>query len=172
VNAAGLYAPQLARSLVGCAGGAAPTPYYARGHYFTLTGKPPFARLVYPIAEAAGLGIHATVDLAGRVRFGPDVEWADEIDYRFDPTRRARFAESIRRYYPGLDEARLQPDYVGVRPKIVGPGSPAADFRIDGPEVHGIPGLVQMYGIESPGLTACLALGEIVRAKLADAQPA
>lgn len=167
VNAAGLYAPQVARSLVGCAGEAAPTAYYARGHYFTLTGKPPFSRLVYPVPEAAGLGIHATIDLAGRVRFGPDVEWTDAIDYRFDAARLEQFAASIRRYYPALDDARLQPDYVGVRPKIVGPGSAAADFRIDGPEVHGIPGLVQMYGIESPGLTACLALGEHVAAMLA-----
>jgi L-2-hydroxyglutarate oxidase LhgO len=166
VNAAGLYAPQLARTLTGCAGEAAPVAYYARGHYFTLAGKPPFRRLVYPIAESAGLGIHATVDLAGRVRFGPDVEWSDEIDYRFDATRRERFAASIRRYYPALDESRLQPDYVGVRPKIVGPGSAAADFRIDDPSVHGITGLVHMYGIESPGLTASLALGEHVVATL------
>jgi L-2-hydroxyglutarate oxidase LhgO len=163
VNAAGLYAPTLARTLTDCAGDAAPTAYYARGHYYTLSGKPPFQRLVYPIAEAAGLGIHATIDLAGRVRFGPDVEWTNEIDYRFDETRRAAFAASIRRYYPGLDDARLQPDYVGVRPKIVGPGGATADFRIDGPAVHGIPGLVHMYGIESPGLTACLALAEVVR---------
>lgn len=169
VNAAGLYAPRVARSLDGCAGETAPTAYYARGHYFTLTGKPPFGRLVYPIAESAGLGIHATVDLAGRVRFGPDVEWTDEIDYRFDESRRERFAASIRRYYPGLDEARLQADYVGVRPKITAPGTAAADFRVDGPAVHRVRGLVQMYGIESPGLTACLALGETVVERLGGA---
>lgn len=160
VNSAGLYAPDLARKLEGCAGEQAPTAYYARGHYFSLTGKSPFSRLVYPIANAAGLGTHVTIDLAGRAKFGPDVQWIEGVDYSFGPSRRDSFAEAIRLYYPALDESRLQPDYTGIRPKITAPGAPAADFRIDGPADHGIPGLMQMYGIESPGLTACLALAE------------
>jgi L-2-hydroxyglutarate oxidase LhgO len=167
VNSAGLSAPALARALAGCAGAAAPTAYYARGHYYSLSGPAPFRTLVYPVAEHAGLGIHVTLDLAGQVRFGPDVEWVDAVDYRFDPARRQRFAAAIRRYYPGLDESRLQPGYVGVRPKIAGPAAPAADFRIDGPEAHGIAGLVHLFGIESPGLTASLAIAEAVRRALA-----
>jgi L-2-hydroxyglutarate oxidase LhgO len=160
VNSAGLYAPDLARKLSGCAGELAPTAYYARGHYFSLSGKSPFSRLVYPIANAAGLGTHVTIDLSGRAKFGPDVQWIDGVDYSFGPSRHESFAEAIRLYYPALDESRLQPDYTGIRPKITPRGAPAADFRIDGPADHGIQGLVHMYGIESPGLTACLALAE------------
>lgn len=158
VNAAGLDAPVLAAQL----DPGAPRAYFARGHYFTYPGRPPFRRLVYPIAEPGGLGVHVTVDLAGQVKFGPDVEWCDAPDYRFDEGRKPDFAAAIRRYFPGLDESRLQPDYVGVRPKISGPGEPAADFRIDGPNRHGIPGLVNLLGIESPGLTASLAIAEHV----------
>ena len=162
INAAGLHAPALARLLPGCGGEQAPEAHFARGHYFTLTGRAPFSHLVYPVAEAGGLGIHVTLDLAGQVRFGPDVEWVEGVDYHFDETRHGRFAEAIRRYYPALDESRLTPGYVGIRPKISGPGRPAADFRIDTPETHGIAGLYHLYGIESPGLTACLAIADRV----------
>jgi L-2-hydroxyglutarate oxidase LhgO len=139
---------------------------FARGHYYTLPGKPPFQRLVYPVAESAGLGTHVSIDLAGRMRFGPDVEWIDDIDYRFGRDRREEFATAIRRYFPAIDASKLRPDYTGIRPKISGPGEPAADFRIDGPGEHGIAGLVNLFGIESPGLTASLAIGEMVRDRL------
>ncbi len=165
VNCAGLSAPAIARTLKDCAEHLAPTAYFARGHYFSLAGAPPFRRLIYPVAEPGGLGVHVTLDLEGQVRFGPDVEWVPKVRYEFDATRRGRFAAAIRRYFPGIVEERLQPAYVGVRPKISGPGEPADDFRIDGPKTHGVAGLVQLYGIESPGLTSSLALGaEAVRA--------
>ncbi|MBS0375247.1 MAG: NAD(P)/FAD-dependent oxidoreductase [Proteobacteria bacterium] len=163
VNAAGLHAAEVARATRPLDRCHVPDAYYARGHYYSLSGSPPFRRLVYPIAESAGLGTHVTLDLAGRVRFGPDVEWIDGIDYRFGADRRAEFAAAIRRYYPGLDASRLAPDYTGIRPKISAPGAPAADFRIDGPARHGLPGLVNLFGIESPGLTSSLAIGEYVR---------
>jgi L-2-hydroxyglutarate oxidase LhgO len=167
VNSAGLHAPELAARTAGLPPGSWPRSFYARGHYYTLTGRSPFRRLVYPVAVGGGLGTHVTVDLAGRVRFGPDVEWIDSIDYSFGSDRRAEFAAAIRRYYPGIDPERLAPDYTGVRPKISGPGEPAADFRIDGPATHGIAGLVNLFGIESPGLTACLAIGEHVAGLIA-----
>jgi L-2-hydroxyglutarate oxidase LhgO len=167
VNCAGLSAPDIAR-LLPTAGYDVPQPRYARGHYFSLSGRAPFSQLVYPVAERAGLGIHVTLDLAGCVRFGPDVEWCDWADYTFDASRRDRFAAAIRRYYPGLDEERLRPGYVGVRPKICGPGDPAADFRLDGPSRHGVRGLMHLLGIESPGLTACLAIGDHVAEVLAN----
>lgn len=160
VNSAGLEAPVLAA----CVDGAAPPARFARGHYFTYAGRPPFSRLVYPVAERGGLGVHVTIDLAGQVKFGPDVEWGAAVDYTFDERRKPAFAEAIRRYFPGLDEHRLQAGYVGVRPKISGPDEPAADFRIDGAEVHGVHGLVNLLGIESPGLTASLAIAERVAA--------
>lgn len=162
VNAAGLHAPAVARSLAACGGEQAPTAYFARGHYFTLTGPSPFSRLIYPLADATGLGIHVTIDLGGGARFGPDAEWVDAPDYSFDESRREKFAAAIRRYFPRLDANRLRPGYVGIRPKIAAPGQPAADFRIDGPDQHGVKGLVHLYGIESPGLTASLAIGESV----------
>ncbi|MGE0623103.1 MAG: NAD(P)/FAD-dependent oxidoreductase [Pseudomonadales bacterium] len=158
INCAGLAAPVLAADL----DGGAPAAHFARGHYFTYAGRPPFSRLVYPVAEPGGLGVHVTLDLAGQVKFGPDVEWNEAVDYTFDERRRPAFAQAIRRYFPDLDEDRLQPGYVGVRPKISGPGEPAADFRIDGAEVHGVCGLVNLLGIESPGLTASLAIAERV----------
>jgi len=158
VNCGGLDAPALARQL----DPGAPPARFARGHYYTYHGRRPFSRLVYPVAEAGGLGVHVTLDLAGQVRFGPDVEWVERPDYAFDDGRRERFATAIERYFPALDRARLAPDYVGVRPKISGPGEPAADFRIDGPDVHGVPGLINLLGIESPGLTASLAIAEVV----------
>ncbi len=163
VNAAGLSAPMVAAWA--CAD--VPRPHYARGRYYTYQGVAPFSRLVYPVAEAGGLGVHVTLDLAGQVRFGPDIEWIDEVDYSFDDSRREAFAAAIRRYFPALDPARLQPGYTGIRPKISGPGESAADFRIDDPAVHGVPGLINLLGIESPGLTASLAIAETVTERLA-----
>jgi L-2-hydroxyglutarate oxidase LhgO len=162
VNAGGLWAPDLARRL----DPSAPRGFYASGHYFTYSGPSPFEHLVYPIAEPGGLGVHVTLDLAGQVKFGPDVTWLDGVDYTFDETRLAGFVESIRRYFPAVDPARLQPGYTGIRPKIAGPGEPNADFRIDGPETHGIGGLVNLLGIESPGLTASLAIADLVAERL------
>jgi len=163
VNCAGLAAPDVARNIEPLRRQDLPRARFAKGHYYSLTGASPFRQLVYPIAEAAGLGVHVTLDLGGRAKFGPDVQWIDSVDYAFDDTRRRRFAEAIRRYWPTLEESRLQPDYTGIRPKISGAGEPAADFRIDGPDAHGIKGLVNLMGIESPGLTAALAIGERVR---------
>jgi L-2-hydroxyglutarate oxidase LhgO len=168
VNAASLDAPALAARIEGLAPRSIPQPHFARGRYYALRGPAPFRRLVYPVADAHSLGIHATLDLAGRVRFGPDVEWIDAVDYTFDSSRTAQFAAAIRRYYPALDVARLEPDYTGIRPKIYARDEPAADFRIDGPAAHGIPGLVNLFGIESPGLTASLAIAEVVASYLDD----
>jgi L-2-hydroxyglutarate oxidase LhgO len=144
-----------------------PRAWYAKAHYFTLRGRAPFQRLVYPVATEAFLGVHVTLDLAGQVRFGPDVTWVDDVDYRFDESRAPLFYAAVRRYYPALADGALQPGYTAVRPKISGPDEPAADFRIDGPAAHGVPGLVHLFGIESPGLTACLAIAEHVAALLA-----
>jgi L-2-hydroxyglutarate oxidase LhgO len=166
VNAAGLEAPAVAARIAGLAPHAIPCARFARGRYYSLRGAPPFRRLVYPVADAHSLGIHATLDLAGRVRFGPDVEWIDGIDYRFDTSRTEQFAAAIRRYYPALESARLEADYTGIRPKIYSPEEPASDFRIDGPAAHGVPGLVNLFGIESPGLTASLAIAENVASSL------
>jgi len=166
INAAGLEAPAVAARIAGLAPSRVPRARFARGRYYALRGPAPFRRLVYPVADAHSLGIHATLDLAGRVRFGPDVEWIDSVDYAFDASRTAQFAAAIRRYYPGLDAARLEPDYTGIRPKIYAPEEPAADFRIDGPAAHGMAGLVNLFGIESPGLTASLAIAELVAASL------
>ncbi|MBA3589634.1 NAD(P)/FAD-dependent oxidoreductase [Methylibium sp.] len=171
VNAAGLFAPALAARIQGLAPASQPVGRFAKGHYFSLAGRPPFSRLIYPLPEAAGLGVHLTLDLAGQVRIGPDVEWVEPdaeggLDYRVDITRAAGFETEIRRYWPGLPAGALQPAYTGVRPKLQSPGEPAQDFRIDGPGEHGIDGLVNLFGIESPGLTACLALAEEVLARL------
>jgi L-2-hydroxyglutarate oxidase LhgO len=162
VNAAGLHAQQLAKGLAGLDASHVPPLHLARGQYFNLQGRSPFRHLVYPVPSAGGLGIHVTLDLAGQARFGPDVEWVDEIDYTVDDARRAAFAEAIRRYYPALDERRLQPGYAGIRPKLGGPGQPAADFGIQGRATHGWEGLVNLFGIESPGLTASLAIADEV----------
>jgi len=166
VNAAGLEAPALAQRIAGLSPSLIPTASFARGHYYSLRGPAPIERLIYPVADAHSLGIHATLDLSGRVRFGPDVEWIDAVDYRFAADLRERFAGAIRRYYPALDASRLEPDYTGIRPKINSPDEPAADFRIDGPAIHGVAGLVNLFGIESPGLTASLAIAERVTACL------
>lgn len=167
VNAAGLTAPALARRIDGMPADHIPPQYYAKGCYFTLSGRAPFSRLIYPVPEAAGLGVHLTLDLGGQARFGPNVRWIDEIEYGVDPADGDGFYDEVRRYWPGLADGALQPGYAGIRPKISGPGEPAADFRIDGPAVHGVPGLVHLFGIESPGLTSSLAIAARAAALLA-----
>jgi L-2-hydroxyglutarate oxidase LhgO len=167
VNSTGLFAPEVARKLAGFPAAHVPPQYFAKAHYYSLTGRSPFRRLVYPVATHAHLGVHVTLDLAGQARFGPDVEWIDGVDYTFDYAREPLFYEAIRRYYPGLKDGALSPGYTGIRPKISGPKEPAADFRIDGPKQHGVAGLVNLFGIESPGLTASLAIGRHVRELLA-----
>lgn len=162
VNSGGLHAPKVAASLKGFPMEHVPPTYYAKGNYYSLIGKPPFTRPIYPVPEAAGLGVHVTVDLGGQVRFGPDVEWIDEIGYDVDPRRADSFYEAVRRYYPALPDGAIQPGYSGIRPKIQAPGEPAKDFVVQGPDVHGIEGLVNLLGIESPGLTASLAIADHV----------
>jgi L-2-hydroxyglutarate oxidase LhgO len=166
VNAAGLYAPALAHTILGIPRETIPPAFFCRGVYFTVVGRAPFRRLVYPVPPPGGLGVHITLDLAGQARFGPDVEWISEVDYAVDPARGEAFYVAIRAYWPGLRDGALQPGYAGVRPKISGPSEPAADFIVQGPEVHGIPGLVNLYGIESPGLTAALPLADEVVERL------
>jgi L-2-hydroxyglutarate oxidase LhgO len=139
-----------------------PQAYFAKGNYFTLAGRSPFARLVYPIPEPGGLGVHLTLDLAGRARFGPDVQWVDTCEYSVDPARSARFYGAIRQYWPALADGALQPAYCGIRPKISPPNAPNADFRIDGAATHGVPSVIHLFGIESPGLTASLAIADYV----------
>jgi len=168
VNCAGLRAPSLARRVEGYPAELAPRELYAKGNYYTLERRAPFSRLVYPVPEPGGLGVHVTLDLGGRARFGPDVEWVDAIDYRVDPARAERFYAAIRRYWPGLPDGALAPGYAGVRPKISARGEPAADFVVQGPGEHGVPGLVHLFGIESPGLTASLALADDVATLLND----
>lgn len=163
VNSAGLSAQALSRSLDGLNPGTVPPAYLAKGNYYVLTGvKPPFSRLIYPAPEQAGLGIHVTLDLAGQMRFGPDVEWVDRITYDVDPRRADSFYAAIRTYWPGLPDGALAPGYAGMRPKLQKPGEPARDFVVQGPRETGIPGLVNLYGIESPGLTASLAIADHV----------
>ena len=172
VNAAGLWAPGVAASVGALAPQHVPQARYAKGNYFSLAGRAPFSRLIYPVPEDAGLGVHLTLDLAGAARFGPDVQWIDPatpdaIDYRVDASRAAAFEADIRRYWPGLPDGALQPAYSGVRPKLQGPGEGARDFMLQGPAEHGVAGLVNLYGIESPGLTASLALADEVLSRLA-----
>jgi L-2-hydroxyglutarate oxidase LhgO len=162
INAAGLRAQEVARSIEGVPSSSIPETHFAKAHYFVLKGPSPFSHLVYPVAGGGGLGVHVTLDLAGRARFGPDVSWVPEVDYSFDESRAATFYAAIRRYWPELKDGSLEPGYTGIRPKIVGPGKPAADFLLQGPREHGVPGLVNLYGIESPGLTAALALADDV----------
>lgn len=163
INSAGLHAPLLAKKIDGMPSELIPTAYYAKGNYFTLTGRSPFSRLIYPVPVPGGLGVHITVDLGGQAKFGPDVEWIDGIDYSVDPHRADKFYAAVRRYWPGLKDGALQPGYAGIRPKIVPQGQAGQDFVIQGPAEHGVPGLVNLFGIESPGLTASLALAELVR---------
>ncbi len=162
VNAAGLGAQALARGIQGMPPAQVPGLWYAKGNYFSLTGKNPFSRLIYPVPVPGGLGTHLTIDLGGQARFGPDVEWVETLAYEVDPKRGDSFYESIRRYWPGLADGALIPGYSGIRPKTVPPGAPAQDFSVQGPRDHGVPGLVHMFGIESPGLTASLALARHV----------
>ena len=169
INSAELGASQVAETIRIDGAWKPPATRFAKGNYFALRGRSPFARLIYPAPQAHGLGVHLTLDLAGQARFGPDVEWIETIDYGVDPRRCEGFTEAIRRYWPGLKEDALVPAYSGVRPKLSGPKDPAADFRIDGPEAHGAPGLVHLFGIESPGLTAALAIADEVMQKLAEA---
>jgi L-2-hydroxyglutarate oxidase LhgO len=166
VNSAGLKAPSVAKAMKGYPAAKAPGEFYAKGNYYSLNRKNPFSRLVYPVPEPGGLGVHVTLDLAGQARFGPDVEWVDRIAYDVDPKRAERFYAAIRRYWPGLPDASLSPGYAGIRPKTAGPKEPAPDFEIQGPRRHGVPGLVHLFGIESPGLTASLALAGMVLEEL------
>jgi len=162
VNSAGLRAPSIARSIEGFEERFVPRELYAKGNYYSLNRRSPFSRLVYPVPEPGGLGVHVTLDLAGQARFGPDVEWIERIDYGVDPKRAERFYGAIRRYWPGLPDGALAPGYAGIRPKTAGPGEPAPDFVVQGPRAHGVPGLVHLFGIESPGLTSSLALAAMV----------
>lgn len=168
VNAAGLQAVALAARMQGLDPRGLPRAHYAKGNYFTLAGKAPFSRLIYPVPEAAGLGVHLTLDLGGQAKFGPDVQWVDDpTDLQVDPRRGDAFYAEVRKYWPGLADGALQPGYAGMRPKINGPLEPAADFMIQGPAEHGVPGLVNLLGIESPGLTSSLAIAAEVVDRLA-----
>jgi L-2-hydroxyglutarate oxidase LhgO len=174
VNSAGLHATEVAAMIDALDPIHVPRQYYAAGHYYRLqgwrhpdpaapAGSPPFARLIYPVPVAAGLGVHLGFDAAGRCHFGPDVRWIAQPDYQFDDSQHAHFADSIQRWWPALRDDQLAPDFVGVRPKLVGPGEPSGDFVLQGQGTHGIAGLVNLFGIESPGLTSCLAIAEHVR---------
>ena len=163
VNAAGLDAPALARNFAGLAAHHVPTPYFAKGNYFTLAGRSPFTRLIYPVPEGAGLGVHLTIDLGGQAKFGPDVQWVEsQTDLVVDPARGDAFYAEVRKYWPGLPDGALVAGYAGMRPKIQPPQLGAADFMIQGPAAHGVAGLVNLFGIESPGLTSSLALARYV----------
>lgn len=167
VNAAGLMAPALARRLAGLAPEQVPGSYFAKGNYFTLAGRSPFDRLIYPVPEAAGLGVHLTLDLGGQAKFGPDVQWVDSADdLAVDPQRGDAFYAEVRKYWPGLKDGALLPGYAGIRPKINAPHEAARDFWVQGPAEHGVSGLVNLFGIESPGLTSSLALGAHVARSL------
>jgi len=168
VNSAGHGAPVLAAATRGLPADHVPARYFAKGNYFTLSGRSPFSRLVYPAPGLSShLGVHLTLDLGGQAKFGPSFHWVDGLDYQVDEREADHFYDEVRRYWPGLRDGALQPGYVGVRPKIRGPGEPAQDFRIDGPATHGARGLVNLFGIESPGLTSSLAIAERVAALLA-----
>ncbi|MGJ5176616.1 NAD(P)/FAD-dependent oxidoreductase [Bradyrhizobium oligotrophicum] len=166
INAAGLNAPALARLTDGMPPSLVPTAYLAKGNYFSCSAKAPFSRLIYPVPEPGGLGVHLTLDLAGQARFGPDVQWIDAIDYTVDPARAERFYPAIRKYWPTLPDGALMPSYSGIRPKIVPPAVASQDFVIQGPRDHGVAGLINLFGIESPGLTSSLAIaahvGELI----------
>lgn len=166
VNAAGLWAPPVAGTILGLAPETIPRRYFAKGNYFTLTGRMPFERLVYPLASSGSLGIHYSLDLAGQGKFGPDIEWADEIDYTVDPARAEIFYNTVRTYWPALPDGALTPGYCGVRPKLAPQGQESQDFVIQGPAEHGVPGLLNLYGIESPGLTSSLAIAAYATAIL------
>ena len=162
VNSAGLGAPAVARSIEGMPIELIPAPYLAKGNYFSCSARAPFSRLIYPVPEPGGLGVHLTLDMAGQARFGPDVEWVDRIDYAVDPARAERFYPAIRRYWPTLPDGALMPSYSGIRPKIVPPAVASQDFLMQGPREHGVAGLINLFGIESPGLTSSLAIADHV----------
>jgi L-2-hydroxyglutarate oxidase LhgO len=162
VNAAGLAAPKLARLIKGMPPALVPREYYAKGDYFSHVGKAPFSRLIYPVPVKGALGIHLTLDMAGQARFGPDIEWVDTLNYDVDPAKAASFYAGVRPYFPDLKDGALVPAYSGIRPKIVPPDVASQDFVVQGPGVHGVPGLINLFGIESPGLTASLALAKLV----------
>lgn len=168
VNCAGLHAQAVAAAISGLPAASIPAGRYAKGNYYALSGKAPFSRLIYPVPEPGGLGVHLTLDLGGQARFGPDVEWIDAIDYAVDPARADGFYAAIRRYWPDLRDGALRPDYAGIRPKLAVPAGQDADFVIQDARTHGVPGLVNLYGIESPGLTACLATADEVMTRLED----
>jgi L-2-hydroxyglutarate oxidase LhgO len=167
VNAAGLDAPATAGRIEGMPRERIPQAYLAKGNYFSCNAKAPFSHLIYPVPEPGGLGVHLTLDMAGQARFGPDVEWVDHIDYAVDPARAERFYPAIRRYWPTLPDGALMPSYSGMRPKIVPPAVASQDFLIQGPRDHGVTGLINLFGIESPGLTSSLAIADYV-GELAD----
>jgi len=167
INSAGLHAPALAHRIEGMPAEHVPTAYYAKGNYFTLTGRSPFTRLIYPVPVPGGLGTHLTIDMGGQTRFGPDVEWVDGLHYEVDPSRGEGFYAAIRRWWPDLKDGALQPGYSGIRPKIVPPEIASQDFVIQDRTTHGIASLVNLFGIESPGLTASLAIADEVAARLA-----
>jgi L-2-hydroxyglutarate oxidase LhgO len=162
VNAAGLSAPTVARGISGMPIELIPPAYLAKGNYFSCQARAPFSRLIYPVPEPGGLGVHLTLDMAGQARFGPDVEWVETVDYAVDPARAARFYPAIRRYWPTLPDGALMPSYSGIRPKIVPPAVAVQDFLIQGPNDHGVDGLINLFGIESPGLTSALAIADHV----------
>lgn len=170
INSAGLHAPALAGRFDGLQARHVPQAFHAKGNYFTLSGRSPFSRLIYPVPEAAGLGVHLTLDLGGQAKFGPDVQWVQSADdLVVDPARGDAFYAEVRKYWPGLPDGALIPGYAGIRPKITSPHEAAADFVIQGPSVHGVPGLVNLFGIESPGLTSSLAIGDFVARMIASA---
>ncbi|MEX5541875.1 NAD(P)/FAD-dependent oxidoreductase [Pseudomonas poae] len=171
INSAGLHAPALARSIEGLAPDKVPRDYLCKGSYFSVSKRVPFTHLIYPAPEADGLGVHMTVDLGGQARFGPDTEWVDIEDYQVDPARADGFYSAIRSYWPDLPDDSLQPGYSGIRPKISPPGEPASDFVISSQREHGVPGLINLFGIESPGLTSCLALANHVRTLIESETP-
>lgn len=167
INCAGLSAPAIAAKIEGLQNQYIPKAYFAKGNYFSLSGKSPFSRLIYPVPEPGGLGVHLTLDMGGQAKFGPDVEWLDidreeQINYTVDKDRGQKFYAAVRQYWPGLQDGALNADYSGVRAKISAPGEPAADFRIDDQQIHGLEGLINLYGFESPGLTSSLAIAQEV----------
>lgn len=168
VNSAGLHAQALAHRLEGLDAATIPPSFYCKGNYFTVSGKNPFSRLIYPVPQAAGLGVHVTLDMGGQLRFGPDVEWVDELNYDVDPARAEAFYDAIRAYWPDLPDGALAPGYAGIRPKIAKPGGSGEDFIVQGPQETGVSGMVALYGIESPGLTASLPIAEHVASLLSD----
>ncbi len=169
INSAGLHAPNLGRAIKGLPPETVPQDYLAKGNYYSLLGKQPFRHLVYPMPVPGGLGVHVTLDMGGQCKFGPDVEWIEAVNYDVDPRRADSFYAAVRTYYPGLKDHSLVPSYAGIRPKIHGPGEPQPDFMIQGPDAHGVPGMVNLYGIELPGLTASPAIAMEVLRRLGQA---